>query len=216
MAVTAGHLCWPMEFDDVVRARRMVRRFTDEPVTPEVVDELIDLARRAPSAGNTQGADFVVLEGAAQTSQYWDLTLPASARDGFPWPGLLDAPVLIIPVGDSSRYLDRYAEPDKARTGLGGDREAWAVPYWQIDCAMAAMTLLHAAVDRGLGALFFGIFAHTPAVKAHFGIPEAADPIGTIALGHPHPDGRPSRSTRRTRRPLDEVIHRGGWLPSPQ
>ena len=52
-----------MELSDAVRRRRMVRAFTEAPVDPATVDHLVDLARRAPSAGHSQGWAFVVLEG---------------------------------------------------------------------------------------------------------------------------------------------------------
>lgn len=48
------------EFAEVVRRRRMVCHFTDEPVAPEVVDRLLALARQAPSAGFTQGQSFII------------------------------------------------------------------------------------------------------------------------------------------------------------
>ena len=54
--------------------------------------------------------------------------------------------------------MRRYAEPDKAATGLGRSAAAWPVPYWTVDAAFAVMTLLLAAEDAGLGALFFGVF----------------------------------------------------------
>lgn len=201
----------PMEFRDVVRRRRMVRDFTDEPVLPSVVDELLDLATRAPSAGHSQGWSFVVLEGPAQTARFWDTTLPADKRVSFPWPGLLRAPVLIIPLAEPQVYVDRYAEPDKARTGLGEGEERWPVPYWYVDTAFASMLVLLGAVDADLGALFFGIFSHEDELLAELGVPEGRRPVGAIALGHPAADQRPSASTRRGRAPLDQVIHRNGW-----
>lgn len=201
-----------MEFADVVRSRRMVRSFEPRPVPAEVLDRVLDLARRVPAAGNTQGLDLVVLEGPEQTARYWDASLPVGRRASFPWPGLLDAPVLIVPVADPEAYVERYAEPDKARTGLGEGIDSWAVPYWYVDTAFAAMVALLAAVDEGLGALFFGQFEHEPAVKAALGIPADRRPVGTIALGYARPDGdRPSLSSRRPRRPLDDVVHRGRW-----
>jgi len=190
----------------------MVRAYRADPVAPDVVDELIDLARRSPSAGNTQGVHFVVLEGREQTATYWNTTLPAEKRASFPWPRLLEAPVLVLPCGDERAYVKRYGEADKAHTGLGASADAWAMPYWHIDTAMATMTLLHAAVDRGLGALFFGIFDHEEAVAALTNLPAGVRPIGAVAIGWPDPDeDRPSRSTTRGRRPLSEVLHRGGW-----
>ncbi len=199
-----------MEFADVVRSRRMVRSFERRPVDPAVLDRVLDLARRVPAAGNTQGLDLVVLEG-DETARYWDVTLPPAARTSFPWPGLLDAPVLVLPVADPHAYVQRYAEPDKSHSGLGAGEDAWTVPYWYVDTAFAAMVALLAAVDEGLGALFFGQFGHEEAVKHALGIPADRRPIGTIAIGHAAPSQRPSQSARRPRRPLDDVVHRGGW-----
>lgn len=199
-----------MELVDAVRGRRMTRAFERRPVPAAVLEGLLDLAVRVPSAGNTRGLDLVVLEG-DQTARYWDVTLPPARRADFPWPRLLDAPVLVIPVADPGAYTTRYAEPDKAHTGLGGGEDRWTVPYWYVDTAFAAMVALLAAHDAGLGALFFGQFEHTEAVKAAFGIPPDRRPLGTIALGYAAPDERPSRSAARPRRPLDEVVHRGRW-----
>ncbi|QGG95529.1 nitroreductase family protein [Actinomarinicola tropica] len=199
-----------MELGDAVRRRRMVRNFTDEPVAPEVVDALLDLARRAPSAGNSQGWHFLVLEGPEQTSRFWDVTLPPERRDGFRWPGLLRAPVIVLPMADAGAYVARYAEDDKARTGLGASEDAWPVPYWVVDTAFATMTLLHAVVDAGLGALFFGIFREEERLLRSLGVPEGIRPIGAVAIGHPAPD-EPGRSAARPRRPADQVVHRGGW-----
>ncbi|MDY7100228.1 MAG: nitroreductase family protein [Actinomycetota bacterium] len=199
-----------MELTDAVRARRMTRAFLPDPIDAAVVDDLLDLARRAPSAGNSQGWGFLVLEG-ADTSRYWDVTLPVERRASFPWPRLLDAPVLVVVVADPDAYVARYAEADKARTGLGTSAARWPVPYWHVDAAMAAMTLLLGATDRGLGALFFGLFEATDAVKEAFAVPAAMAPVGTIALGHPAPDQRPSGSVARGRRPRDEIVHRGRW-----
>ena len=199
-----------MEFERAVRARRMVRNFTDEPVPTELVDELLDLARRAPSAGYSQGVSFLVLEG-DDVAAFWESTLAEEKRADFPWPGLLSAPVIVLPLGDSERYVERYAEPDKARTGLGAGADAWEIPYWHVDCAMATQNLLLAAVDRGLGALFFGLFDNEAAVCAMTGIPAGVRPIGAVALGWPAASDRPSMSVSRGRRPLDDVVHRGRW-----
>ena len=200
-----------MEFDHVVRARKMVRSYRDEPVEPALIDELLTLASKGPSAGNTWGTHFVVLEGPAQVSQYWDLTLPAEKRPEFPWPGLLEAPAIVLPCGDSSAYVERYSQSDKARTGLGASAEAWSIPYWHVDTAMATMTLLHAATNAGLGALFFGLFDHEPAVCEALEIPAGVRPIGAVALGWPGDTDRMSKSAKRGRPSLDEIVHRGSW-----
>jgi len=199
-----------MQFAEVVNARRMVRAFTVEPVPADVLDRILDLAVRVPAAGNTQGLDLVVLEG-EQTKRYWDASLPVERRDGFPWPRLLDAPVLIIPVSSPAAYVARYSEPDKAHSGLGADEHRWSVPYWYVDSAFAAMVTLLAAVDEGLGAVFFGQFEHEDAIKLALGIPADRRPVGTIALGFAAAEQRRSLSAQRGRRPIDQIVHRGGW-----
>ena len=199
-----------MEFVDVVRSRRSVRAFERRPIDAAVLDRVLDLATRVPAAGNTAGLDLVVLEG-EETARYWDASLPAERRASFPWPGLLDAPVLVIPVSSPDAYVRRYAESDKAHTGLGTGADAWPVPYWYVDSAFATMVALLAAVDEGLGAVFFGQFEHEDAIKRALAIPADRRPVGTIAMGHAAATQRTSRSAARPRRPLDEIVHRGGW-----
>jgi nitroreductase len=200
-----------VELTAAIRRRHMVRSFDGRPVPPAEVDRLIDLARRAPSAGNTQACAFVVLEGPA-TARLWDVTLPPGRRASFRWQRLLDAPVVVVPVIDPAAYVQRYGEADKAATGLGADLDAWPVPYWWVDGGMAVHGLLLAAVDAGLGALFYGLFAHErPALDA-LGVPAGHRALGAVALGWPAREGDiPGRSAGRRRPPLAEVVHRGGW-----
>ena len=188
----------------------MVRAFTPETIDPRVVDGLIDLARRAPSAGNSQGWAFVVLEGATQTDRYWDVTLPPERRVDFRWPGLVAAPVLIGALVRPDAWVDRYAEPDKASAGRGGSGQEWPVPFWWVDAGMAVEHLLLGVVEAGLGACFFGLFDHEEAVLAALGVPAGWRAVGAVALGHPAPD-RPGRSQGRGRRPLGDILHRGAW-----
>ncbi|CAN5656541.1 nitroreductase family protein [soil metagenome] len=199
-----------MELSEAVRRRRMVRSFTAEPVPAAVLDPILDAARRAPSAGNAQGTRFLVLDTPEAVAGYWDITRPASRRSDFAWPGLVVAPALVVVLVDPGAYVVRYAEPDKATTGLGEGAEAWPVPYWWVDGGAAVQTLLLGAVDAGLGACFFGLFASEGAVMAAHGVPAGWRAAGTVALGRPAPD-RPGRSARRARAPLAEVVQRGRW-----
>ncbi len=190
----------------------MVRSFTRAYVDADVLDRILDAGRRAPAAGNTDGRAFLVLEG-DEVFRYWDVTLPAGPRrDGFRWQGLLRAPVLVLPCASADAYVARYAEDDKAATGLGAGADRWATPYWTVDAAFAAMRVLDACVDERLGACLFGLFDHEADVKASLGIPSGWQPIGAIALGHP--DGgadERGRSAARRRPALADVVHRGGW-----
>lgn len=204
-----------MEFEKVVRTRRMIRDFRPDPVDPHLVDRILDLGRRVPSAGYSQGIDFIVLEGATQTARFWDCTLPQEKRPGFPWPGLLAAPVLVLPMADQRAYLSRYSEDDKRHAGLGTDAQAWPIPYWHVDTGMAAMVILQAAVDNGLGALFFGIFSNEDKLLRELGVPADVRPIGAIAMGYPTAQAlatsNEASAKTRPRRPLEDLIHRNGW-----
>ena len=198
------------EFADVVRNRRMTRAFEPTSVDAEVLAELVDLASRAPSAGKTQGWHLIVLDG-EETALFWDTTLPPDQRATFRWQRLLAAPVIALPLADPQAYTARYSEPDKVRTGLGAGPESWPVPYWTVDASMSVMTLLLGAENRGLGALFFGIFHGEEELRARLGIPSSLDLLGAVALGHPAPEDGPGRSVSRHRRTPDEIIHRGRW-----
>lgn len=200
-----------MEFQEVVRRRRMVRNFDDRPLPVGVVDRILANGQRAPSAGFSQGWAFLVLEGRDETERFWSATFPPgdSDRAGFRWQGLFHAPLVVVPLSHKAAYLDRYAEPDKGWTDR--DEGRWPVPYWDIDTGMASLLMLLTAVDAGLGALFFGIFPNRIAgFRAAFGIPDDHTPIGAIAIGYPMAD-EPSPSLRRGRRPAEDVIHRGRW-----
>ncbi len=195
-----------MEFQDVVRRRRMVRTFERREMPAEMVARLLANAQRVPSAGFSQGFEFLVLEGYAQTERFWQATF-AGGREGFPWPGLFDAPLIIVPCAHKQAYLDRYAAPDKGWTDR--DEGRWPVPFWLVDTSFATLMILQTAVDLGLGALFFGIVQEA-ALRRAFGVPDDFQPIGAIAAGYPLPD-RPSGSLARGRRPAAQVIHRSRW-----
>lgn len=197
-------------FASLVRARRMTREFADRPVSIQLIEQLVDLASRAPSAGKTQGWDLVVLTG-EETSLFWDVTFPAQRRGGFRWPGLFAAPVIALPFADPVAYVQRYSEPDKLATGLGDGEEAWPVPYWTVDASMSVMTLLLAAEEAGLGALFFGIFNDEAALRHQLGVPARLQSLGAIALGWPASEPVAGLSASRRRRSPAEIIHRGRW-----
>ena len=200
-----------MEAGEALAARRSCRSYSPEPIPSELLGYVLRAALQGPSAGNSDALDLVVLEGRPETDSYWDVTLPPGPRrDGFGWPGLLLAPVLVIPTVRPQSYVDRYAEPDKAGAGLGGSTDDWSVPYWYVDGGASIMAMLISATSFGLGSLLFGQFSHAGAVAERFGIPEDRRALGTVAIGWPAP-GRGGRSARRGRPPVEEIVHRSRW-----
>jgi nitroreductase len=196
-----------MEFTEVVRRRRMVRSYQpDRPVDRSTIERLLELAIRAPSAGFSQGWQFLVLDTDESRSTFWQAATEPGEPDSW-LRGMQTAPALILALSDKDAYLDRYAEPDKGWTDR--DEAHWPVPYWDIDTGMASLLVLLGAVDAGLAGCFFGVPvpAHT-AVKASLGIPERLRIVGVISLGHGAPDRR-SPSLRRGRRELTEVLSYG-------
>src|SRR5437773_3876710 len=186
-----------MEFQDVIRKRKMVRSFEDRPVDHAIVERMLANAQKAPSAGFSQGWGFLVLEGKTQAQRYWDATWPTERRRDFGWPDMFNAPVIIVCLSNKDQYLTRYAMPDKGWTDR--DEKRWPVPYWDIDTGMAALNILLTAVDAGLGAVFFGVFDQAK-LRAAFGIPEDYTAVGTIAVGHPKPKDRPSPTLKNVGR----------------
>jgi len=191
-------------FFDVVGARRMTRAFRPTPIDDALLREVLLPATRAPSAGNTQALQLIVVR---EPSRYWAVTLPLDRRASFPWPGLLIAPVLVLVAVDPAAYVARYGEPDKARTGLGASEGAWPQPLWFVDGGMAALAILYASEAAGLGACFFGVFEHEDALRSAFGLAPSVRLLGTIALGYrDEAADRPSGSALRARRSFDAVV----------
>ncbi len=196
-----------MQLTDVVRKRRMVRRFTAEPVDAAALDRILDLARRAPSAGYTQGQTFVVVTDPEARQTIANLCGEASyVASGFgPW--ISTAPVLVIPCTSEAAYHRRYQEKDKI--GEDGTEIEWPIPFWHMDAGCAVMLLLLGVVDEGLAAGFAGVWDQN-AIRDLLEIPADVTPVGVIPIGHGAPDV-PSPSLKRGRKPVAEVIHRERW-----
>ncbi len=197
-----------MEFSEVIRKRRMVRRYDPDRLVPtEVISTALRNAIRAPSAGFSQGWDFLVLTTPEDRQTYWDATSDADDEPDSWLAGLQSAPSLILCLSDEGTYRRRYAEPDKGRTGM--DEGRWPAPYWDIDTGMAALLMLLTAVDEGLAGCFFGAppEAHDDVLRA-FDIPHDRHLVGVVSMGYPVPHTK-SNSLKRGLRGLDQVAHYG-------
>ncbi len=194
-------------FHALVRKRRMVRNFMEEPVPWETIERIVDAGRRGPSAGFSQGIAFVAVTDsdargriAAIAGEEWYV------RQGHE-PFMSRAPVHLVITTSETIYHQRYNEPDKKAKGQ--EEIGWPIPYWHTDAGAAMMLVLLAAVDEGLGTAFVGV--KDPAELAQeLGIPDDHLPIGVVFIGHPAPDKR-SGSLKRGRRPIETVLHRERW-----
>lgn len=197
-----------MEFSDLLRRRRMIRNYTDEPVSREVIERIADTARRAPSAGFSQGHRIVAVTDPDLRKRIADLSSEDEyVASGLPrW--LSAAPVQLVLCVDEQAYHDRYREADKVTDqGLEDD---WPVPYWFVDAGAAMMLVLLAAVEEGLGAGFFGSH-RLDGIKELLGIPAGVHPIGVVTIGH-RADAQPGGSgTRRRRNDLATELRWNGW-----
>ena len=149
-----------MDAIEAIRTRRSIRKFSDRNVEPEVVMELLDAAMSAPSAGNEQPWQFIVVDDRAILDEVPNLN-PNAAM-------VKEAPVAILVCGDLS--LEKYQG------------------FWVQDCSAAAQNLLLAAHAKGLGAVWTGIYPledRVEGMRELFGLPGHIVPLALIPVGYP-------------------------------
>ena len=201
-----------MEFGDLVKRRRMVRKFDPRPIPDEVLRSILDVARHAPSGGFSQGFDFVVLRTPEELDWFFRTTTDPDDPDPYPGKEAGTVPAaLVLPFSNKRLYLERYAQPDKIAFGMDKE-ENWPVPFWTVDTSMAIMLILLNAVNEGVGAWYFGTTYGEADVLRELGVPEGCEMLGVIALGYPSTEDRPTGSAvTRKRRPFEEMFHFGHW-----
>jgi len=197
-----------MEFEKVVRKRRMVRNFRPDPIRADLINSILELALHAPSAGFSQGWAFVVVTEQEVKKKIGELQgevdYYASSRfHKF----VSEAPVLIVACTSEKIYHDRYREPDKLNED--GTEIEWPTPYWFFDIGCACMLIFLAAVDKGLAAAFTGVF-RVDEMKQLLGIPDHFHPVGVLSIGYAAKDVK-SPSLKRGRRPIKDVVHYEHW-----
>src|SRR3546814_8622325 len=102
-----------MEFADVVRRRRMVRRYAETPVTPEIIDRMLEHATRAPSAGFSQGWALLRLDTDEVVARILRSTSPDPDASNTWLDGMRTAPVVIVPLSHKGIYRERDAGEEK-------------------------------------------------------------------------------------------------------
>jgi nitroreductase len=204
-----------MDFAEVMRRRRMVRNYTEEPVPREVLERIVDRGRRAPSGGFSQGNRFVVVTEPSTRACIAELAGEEKyvTAPGFePW--ITRAPAHIVVAMREDDYHDRYTQPDKLEAA-GGEEIEWRVPWWWVDAGKAIMLLLLAAIDEGLGAGLFGLVGdENDRLRELLGVPDDFEIVGVVTVGRPAPESNEARRKerlRKARRPLEEVVRWERW-----
>jgi len=172
-----------MELEKAIRGRRSIREYTAEDVPQKLIDEALELASWAPSAGNLQSRDFIVIRN-QQTKE--DLVTAALGQEF-----IAQAPVVIVAIANLERV---------AHYGDRG-RELYAIQ----DSAAAIQNLMLALHERGLGTVWVGAFNEKEAGRA-LGLPAHARPVAILPVGYPaeHPEPREHL-------PATEYTHHEEW-----
>ncbi len=196
-----------MEFREVIRRRRMVRNYRDQPVDEATLLRIVEAGRRAPSAGFTQGQSFVLVTDAELRTSIAGL----AGEDEYAAKGydrwVSRAPAHVVVCVSEAAYHARYREADKLDPD--GSEIEWPVPFWWVDAGASMMAILLAAVDEGLAAGFLGVHS-IEGLKSLLRIPDEVSPIGIVTIGHPAPDRR-SASLARGWKPDQDVVHFERW-----
>lgn len=157
-----------------ILARRSIRKYTDQSVPEDMINDLLRAAMSAPSAGNQQPWQFVVIRNRSILN---DITTvhPYSSM-------LKEAPCAILVCGDLNRETHKG--------------------YWVQDCSAATQNILLAANSLGLGSVWLGVYPREDRVEALrklLGIPSHIVPLALIAVGYPAEEKEPSNRFDKNR-----------------
>ncbi len=174
-------------FASVVQRRAMIRAYTSDPVPEDVIQRLLEYAVRAPSAGNLQPWEFIVVQDREVRAQL--------ATAAFEQTSVATAPVIIATCADIQRMGKKY-----------GARGSF---YSLVDTSFASLLILLGVVEQGLGACFVGAYNPVEVTKI-LGLPEHIRPVGLITIGYPAE--RPSKPHNK-KIPLQKLVHTDKWEP---
>jgi nitroreductase len=171
-----------METWDAIRARRNVRQFTDQSVSHDDLERIVEAGRRAPSASNWQPWDFVVVTDRDTLQKLSGVWRGAGHVAGAP-----AAIVIVSPLPEDERRNELL----------------------QYDVGQATMAMMIAAADLGIGTGHSSV-GDQDLARSLLGIP--ADRFVPYLFSIGYPADRPLKPLRRlNRRPLTEVLHRERW-----
>jgi nitroreductase len=169
-----------MDVLEAINGRRSVRAFKSDDVPSETVEKLIDAARRAPSAGNIQSWEFVIVRESRIKRRLAEAALHQSFIE--------DAPVVVVVCANENHSFQGYGDRG---------RDLYCIQ----DTAAATQNLLLYAYDLGLGTCWIGAFKEDEAKKV-LKIPDGIRPVAIIPVGYPA-----EVPQQRSRRPMNSFLH---------
>ncbi len=172
-----------MDCIETINKRRSIRKFKNMEIGKENIDILLNAAQAAPSAGNMQGRDFIIV-----TDRTIKRELVVAAHNQH---FMASAPVIIVAVANVRRSSSKYRNRAKL----------FAIQ----DTTASIMNLMLAATSIGLGTCWIGAFDEDR-VRDILKIPIEERPITLIPVGYPDED--PAKPPRMD---LDQIIHREKW-----
>lgn len=140
--------------------RRSVRSFQEKEVEKEKIDQLLRAAMQAPSAGNQQPWEFIVVRGKTKLEELSRLSPYSSSLAG--------ANVGIVVLANKERF--RFAE------------------NWEQDLGAATQNILLEATDLGLGSVWYGVAPVSERmeyIRNLYNLEEKILPYSVIAIGYP-------------------------------
>jgi len=163
-----------MDFYDVIRQRRSVRAYRNDPIDEEKLARVLEAARLAPSAANRQPWRLLVIRHAG---------LRAKLLEAYSQQWFADAPVIVC----------ACARPDEAWQRSDGKN------YGDVDVTIAMDHLILAAAAEGLGTCWIGAFK-PDRLREVLALPEGLEPVALTPLGYPaeSPEARPRKPLEET------------------
>jgi len=200
-----------MELLEAIQSRRSIRKFKSNEVPDEVIRELLDAARLAPSGSNLQATRFVVIKSPAERMKLKECT---------PLPFVAHAPVIIACCIDKEAMgntLVRYRELMEAQAFVGtplddptlmeaaakrrGSMDQSTIKaYLTLNAAIAIEHIVLRAVDLGLGSCWIMMF-DSAKTKSMLQLDDRYDVVALLPIGYP--DQSPAA---RPRLPLGDLI----------
>lgn len=171
---------------ETIRKRRSIRRYQEKDISEEVLAEVLEAVRWAPSWANTQPWEIVVVRDQGIKEQIQQSVSPRNPSSL----AIVNAPVLLVVCGKLKRsgyYKDKYS------TKFGD--------WFMYDLGIATQNLCLAAHDYGLGTVIVGLFDHDRVAEV-MKLPPEHEVMVLVPLGYP--DQQPSPPKRRERK---EFVH---------